>query len=319
MTAGTIVNTATATGLSPNNTPVTDTDNETVTAIRADLAVVKTGTPPSVIAGNNITYTIVVTNNGPFTAQNVLMEDVLGPNLTILSGTPSEGTWNEPDWTIPSLANGASATLTLVAEVSASLFNGATVTNTATVSSETFDHVPSNNTSTATNNVITLADVAVTKVGSPDPVTAGEVLTYTITINNLGPSDAQNVLLSDLVPAIITSPEYSINGGVSWLPWTTFYAAGLIPAGDSRTVLLRGTVQANAPHGGTIMNAATVISSTTDPDPTNNTDVETTGIVREADLAITKTHIDPLSLPSIVAGKSHRKCWREHLYIMCFR
>ncbi|MFD1584873.1 DUF6923 family protein [Microbulbifer halophilus] len=40
-------------------------------------------------------------------------------------------------------------------------------------------------------------DLAVTKSASPDPVLSGEVLTYTITAENLGPRDADNSLLTD--------------------------------------------------------------------------------------------------------------------------
>ena len=38
-----------------------------------------------------------------------------------------------------------------------------------------------------------MADLAVTKSDAPDPVTAGADITYTITLDNAGPSDAQNV------------------------------------------------------------------------------------------------------------------------------
>src|SRR5206468_3637004 len=53
------------------------------------------------------------------------------------------------------------------------------------------------------------ADLAVTKVDTPDPVTAGTDLTYTITVTNNGPQDAQSVSLNETVP-----------GGTSFVSFT---------------------------------------------------------------------------------------------------
>src|SRR6185295_15005258 len=58
-----------------------------------------------------------------------------------------------------------------------------------------------NNAATATTAVVARADLALTKSDSPDPVIAGTNLTYSVTLINNGPSDAQNVSLTDLLPA----------------------------------------------------------------------------------------------------------------------
>src|SRR5207248_196508 len=60
------------------------------------------------------------------------------------------------------------------------------------------------------------ADLAVTKTDTPDPVTAGTDLTYTVTLTNNGPSDAQGVVLSDVVPAGTTFVSATAPAG-----WTT--------------------------------------------------------------------------------------------------
>ena len=44
------------------------------------------------------------------------------------------------------------------------------------------------------------ADLSITKTDSPDPVTAGNDLTYTVTVHNYGPSDAQAVQVTDTLP-----------------------------------------------------------------------------------------------------------------------
>ena len=60
----------------------------------ADLALTKTATPSPVIAGTNLTYDLSVTNNGPSTAKNVVIKDVLPAGVTIVSVSAPGGTCN---------------------------------------------------------------------------------------------------------------------------------------------------------------------------------------------------------------------------------
>ena len=58
----------------------------------------------------------------------------------------------------------------------------------------------SNNTAFVKHDLSAVADLSITKTDSPDPVTAGTLLTYTIRITNSGPSDAENVVVYDRLP-----------------------------------------------------------------------------------------------------------------------
>ncbi|MEI6575201.1 MAG: Ig-like domain-containing protein, partial [Bacteroidota bacterium] len=155
------------------NTPAVCSFNVTV-APCADLSITKTGTPDPVIAGQNVTYTITVTNNGTSDAQAVSVADVLPATMTFVSATPSVGSWSAPNWTIGTLANAATATMTMVAKVNSNVAQGSVVGNTATVTSTTTDPTPGNNTATKTVNVNASADLSITKTGTPDPVIAGQ-------------------------------------------------------------------------------------------------------------------------------------------------
>ncbi len=64
----------------------------------------------------------------------------------------------------------------------------------------------------------TAADLSLTKTALPPLVTAGELLTYTITVSNAGPSAAQDVLVRDDLPAALLGTEFSVNGG-PFSPW----------------------------------------------------------------------------------------------------
>src|SRR5438270_886072 len=66
----------------------------------ADMAITKTDSPDPVAAGSNVTYTILITNNGPATAQNVVLNDVLPTGPTFVSaqftGGSLQGTCTQP-------------------------------------------------------------------------------------------------------------------------------------------------------------------------------------------------------------------------------
>src|SRR5262249_43358696 len=110
------------------------------------------------------------------------------------------------------LAARASATVTIVVTVNADTPDGTTITNTATVAlvgAGVVDPNPANDTDTETTTVNAQADIQVIKTDAPDPVIAGQNVTYTISVTNAGPSDAQNVTLSDTVPTGTTFVSFA--------------------------------------------------------------------------------------------------------------
>jgi uncharacterized repeat protein (TIGR01451 family) len=133
----------------------------TVTSFSADLSVTKADSPDPVIRGNNITYTVIVTNNGPSSATNVSLSDAVPTNTNFVSnsGAPGWSCTNPPTkgagtgtitCTTPGLTSGASATFTIVVEVKPGTRDGTIITNIATVSSSTSDPNPGNNSAMAT-------------------------------------------------------------------------------------------------------------------------------------------------------------------------
>ncbi len=90
-----------------------------------------------------------------------------------------------------------SAVFTLVVNVNPDVAPGTALSNTAVVSSTTTDPHPGNESATATTVVTASANLAVTVTDSPDPVIAGNNLTYTVNFTNTGPSSAQNVSLME--------------------------------------------------------------------------------------------------------------------------
>ncbi|WP_332960332.1 DUF4347 domain-containing protein, partial [Microcoleus sp. AR_TQ3_B6] len=186
----------------------------------ADVSIVKKG-PLVATANSTITYTIISTNNGPSSAQSVLIQDPLPPALNFVSAD-NGGTFNPATRTvtwpaIPTLANGESVTRTITATVPATLSPGTALTNTAFSSSSTFDpNLDNNNSSQPVSQVSTTivaasADLVTTKIG-PATANAGSTVTYTISTQNIGPSTATQVTITDSIVPGLTSVVVS-NGG----------------------------------------------------------------------------------------------------------
>ncbi len=118
----------------------------------ADFSVSQTASPNPVTAGNTITYSITVTNNGP-NAASVAINDLLPRTfVTFVSctagpgGVCDKGAGLNRTITFASLASGQSGTATLVASSISTLLNGDTISNTAVASnSSAVDPNPANN------------------------------------------------------------------------------------------------------------------------------------------------------------------------------
>lgn len=170
-TTGALVNSAVASTTDTASVdPINTNNSSTVTTTLSqqnDVTVSKVG-PATAAAGSTITYTLNVTNNGPSTATSVSVADTLPAGVTFISGTSLIGTTvagtvtpganNTANVTVPTLAPGQVAVVTIVANVGVT--NLGIVTNSVTVTA-TNDTV-ANNTATATTNITAPSAVVVT-------------------------------------------------------------------------------------------------------------------------------------------------------------
>lgn len=172
---------------------------------QADLAVTKSG-PATIIAGNNISYNVTVTNNGPLDAQTVTLSDTLPAGTTFVSEAqtvgpaftctnPAVGATGSVSCTIATFASGASATFTLVFNVNANVAAGSTISNTASASSSTSDPTPGNNSQSASATVNQITTTGVTS--SVNPSDFGQSVTFTATVTSNGGTPAGTVQFKD--------------------------------------------------------------------------------------------------------------------------
>ena len=131
--------------------PTNATSASVAVTTGADLTVVKTASPSSVVAGQSVTWTIVASNAGPSFARAVRIADAWPPGIANAVATTAVGTCivtSVVDCDLLDLAPGTNAAVTVTADVLAN-FVASTLNNTASVSSTTPDP-NSANTSTAT-------------------------------------------------------------------------------------------------------------------------------------------------------------------------
>jgi uncharacterized repeat protein (TIGR01451 family) len=286
-----------------------NTSNTVDTTVQApaDLSIAKSG-PATAIAGAaaGFDYTLTVTNNGPFNnVSGFTVTDVL-PTDTVFQSTSSTAGASVTGQTIKytnstGLANGATQTFTIHVTLLSSVADGTILANNAIVAtSGTTDNNSANDTSnTVDTTVQAQADLVITKSG-PTTVTAGTDVTYTITLVNNGPSDAQNVSLTDVVPAgttfVSATPVSGSNpDGFSYSllkrTVTGTLTDGVVAAGNTDKFTLVVHAPSSDADGSQISNTATVTTTTTDDDETVNDETATviSNVITQADLSITKS------------------------------
>ena len=189
-------------------------DDATITVLCPDVTVDKDAVNAIVNAGENASFDIIVTNNGPGTAFGVTLTDML-PSV---SGTWALSGTNESDCSIAGdgvslscrfgdMASGASKTFTVSTTTDPAdcpVSGTFDLDNTATVDATNEPNTPAftaNNSDSATITV-NCPDVTVDKDAVNAIVNAGENASFDITVTNLGPGTAFGVTLSDTLPSV---------------------------------------------------------------------------------------------------------------------
>lgn len=238
-----------------------------------DLAITKTHGGGNLTLGTTATYTLGISNVSPLgtITGTTTVTDTIPTGLT---PTAAAGT----GWTCTISGQLVTCTRATTLGVGASFPNitinvsvlqtaPSTVVNTATVSNAG-DLDPLNNTATDTATVVASCAVTVTKSGAPNPVAQGAHLTYTITVQNGGPSNSASVTVTDPLPAGVTYSSYtSTQGSCTYASATTTVtcALGQINNGAGATITIITT--AGAP--GVVSNTATVTATgSTNPSAT---------------------------------------------------
>ncbi|TAI47214.1 PKD domain-containing protein [Flagellimonas allohymeniacidonis] len=238
---------------SPNNDDgdQSEDDEDTVTAVpeQADLSLTK------VVVGNNVTpnvgeeisFEITVSNSGPNDATNVQVSDQLPTGFDFVLYSATSGIYDETTgiWQVGTVGDGASETLIIDVQVNPS----GLYTNTAqVVASDAFDidSTPSNGDALEDDqddvviNPVSVVDLSLTKTIDDITPDVNTNVVFTITVNNAGPSDATNVVVTDQLPTGFTF--VSDDAGGAYINTTGVWTVGNLANGASATLNITASV-----------------------------------------------------------------------------
>lgn len=242
----------------------------------ADLSLTKSDAPDPVIAGTSLTWTLTLTNNGPSSASNVTVADDVPAGVTVTSISGSGGavchSGSPGDPLLPAtcefgtVPSGGSRTMTIVALVGSG--TKGTLQNNARVSSDTFDDNNANDLAATTTTVALSADLALTFTSEAPTAKPSTTIHYKVTVDNLGPSDADGVVVTVKLPPLKSGYYVSDNGGCTLSNVTLTCPLGTIVAGSpTRTIFIDWFVQGSKFP---VVATASVASPTPDPVLGNN-------------------------------------------------
>jgi uncharacterized repeat protein (TIGR01451 family) len=207
--SGDLTNRATVTGNEEDPDPKDNTDTSTVTVTpppgtpqgqpAAELAIVKKVNTRSIRLGQSLTYTVVVSNNGPAAASDVVVTDTLAVPARNVSIKPSAG---KCTGTVPftcrlgTIQPGKKVTIT----VKLTPTKVGTARNTASVTSPGTDPKTDNNIS-GVSTAVSKPTLGLSKVADHKTVRAGQTITYTLRVKNPSSAPVKNVQVCDDLPS----------------------------------------------------------------------------------------------------------------------
>lgn len=288
--------TATSSTVDPDTTNNLASGSVTVVQI-ADLSLTIVNVPDPVGPGSTLVSTMTVTNNGPVAALDV---DVVTstPSGTVFSSiqltqgtstTPAVGESGPIVVSLGDMPNGSTAVITIACVVTAG--DGESVTTAASLSTLTTDPDPANN-AVSSQAVVAItalqSDVSATVTLDPQEVVSGSESIITIDIANAGPDPATDVVMTQTLPPGTFLRAVEVSQGTFTAPapgsgGTVRAQIGGLIVGGRATV--RIAVQVTATTGSSLLITAITSSSSSDPDPFNNTSLEEIG-VREGERVI---------------------------------
>ncbi len=253
-------------------------------------------------AGSLLTYTLRYTVTGNQPATGVLLTDTLPPSVTLQSCAPACVVSGQTlTWSLGALNPITTSALQVVARVDSNAPSGTLLLNLATIG----DSSGLTDTDQVTTPVVVEAQIRLSKSVTPAVAAPGGLLTYTLLVTNAGPSDAQNVVVTDTLPALLgfvgaEPPPAAVSGGFgssTHITWTL----GALSAGASVMLTVTAQVSALASAGAILTNTATVTTSTPGDDPLDNTSTVTTPVTATAELVLRKHNSAQVGASALVA------------------
>jgi len=233
-----------------------------------DLSVSMTGTPTSLVAGQQIQYSITITNfDVTWAATGVRLVDTLPNGLAFVSATSSQGSCSHSNGIVTCNLGDLFTNQVITAQITVRTTTDGQIVNTVVASASGPDNFPTDNTASVTANVSPAADLLLNVTSAPSLPVQGQEMYYTVTVTNLGPSSATTAKFTNYFPENSTFVRLTPSQGTYARSGNRLICTfGKIDPGQSASAII--TVIPNG--GGPLTNQAYATSSTFDPSLANN-------------------------------------------------
>ena len=260
-----------------------------------DLRLSKSVAPTNANIGQTLVFTLAITNVGTPNTALIQVTDILPAAFAYAGSGATAGAYNPATgiWDVGALAAGGAASLAITGTVAVGA-GGSVVTNRATISQ--MNRPDTNLTDNAAAAVFTVedADLAVAKMANKSALEENESVRFTVAVTNLGPNDAQDIRITDLLPAGLVLTNVQPSQGV-YTNATGAWALGGLTHGASASLVIDAV--ASVGSGGLILTntASVAASSHEDPNAANNSAAAVV-IIYGADLALGKQVAPPAAV-----------------------
>ena len=245
--------------------PEGNTSNTTIHVNIADLEIIKIVDNLTPNYGDEITYTIIVRNNGQDNSTNIKVSEILADNFKFISANVSKGYYNLTNgiWAVGNLTNNETAKLVITVKIIKTGF----IQNNVSVNGTGYDPNLTNNNATVNITVPQTADLSVIKIVNVNVVTVGDKIIYTIIVKNNGPDTALDVYAVDKLSDALKFVSYKASVGV-YNQATGIWTIGNLTNKSNATLEITCIVLKT----GIISNEVFVNGSTVDLNMSNNYD-----------------------------------------------
>ena len=233
----------------------------------SDLSIEKFANVSTANYNDLVKWTVIVSNNGPNCATGVFIQDILPNSLKLIS---ANGNYENGIWYVGDLDVGESKALEIITKI----IKTGNITNVAKANGNEKDPNPNNNEDNGTIYVKPAADLSITKTVSKYTYNVGEIVAYSIKVNNNGPADAVNVRVSEKFPKSLTLKSVEQSTG-EFDTSNNVWSIEKLAAGGEEKLL----VKFEATSEGIFENVASVVSDTPDDNLENNNDSATVEII----------------------------------------
>ncbi|MFZ5916947.1 MAG: PKD domain-containing protein [Chloroflexota bacterium] len=244
-------------------TAVVSATAETTVQSQPQLGITKSDLQDPVPAGGSIVYNLEFANTGNMNATGVVITDVIPANTQFQSASHG-GVYHAAQgvvvWNVGTLIVGATPYRTLEVRVDSPLPSGTVITNTGY-------QIDSQQTSPVSGPDVTTAILSPTltldQSGNPDPVAAGELVTFTIYYSNAGSGAATQVVISDTIPQYAVF--YSASAGYTLVNDQIVWNIGAVAGHTGGSVWAVFRITSPLDDGSAILNYVSIDSFELEP------------------------------------------------------